>query len=36
LLAMKPAIRPKTIQAMIPMKDLSWLNSVECRYAVRT
>jgi len=21
LLAMKPAIRPKTIQAMIPMKD---------------
>src|SRR5262245_5806401 len=26
---MKPAIRPKTIQAMIPMKDLSWLNSVE-------
>src|SRR5262245_57514094 len=26
---MKPAIRPKTIQAMIPMKDLSSLNSVE-------
>src|SRR5262245_4155796 len=26
---MKPAIRPKTIQAMIPMKDLSWLNSIK-------